>query len=99
MKRYDFVVEAVRYKNGKIDVVRGYQRRGPTYTDRILLDRKALLEQLQHGKNVVTGQRKILLASTFDIGKPILLVEQDGKQVVTTLSHAEYDELEGVPVF
>ncbi len=99
MKRYDFVIEAVRYKNGKIDVVRGYQRRGPTFTDRILLDRKALLEQLQDGKHVVTGQRKILLASTFDIGKPVQVVEQDGKQVVTTLSQAEHDELEGVPVF
>jgi hypothetical protein len=99
MKRYDFVIEAVRYKNGKIDVVRGYQRRGPTFTDRVLLDRKALLDQLQQGKYVVTGQRKVLLASTFDIGKPVQVVEQDGKQVLTTLSQAEHDELEGVPVF
>ena len=99
MKKYDFVIEAVRYKNGKIDVVRGYQRRGPTFTDRILLDRKALLEHLKDGQHVVTGQRKEFLASTFDIGKPVQVVEQDGTQVVTTLSQAEHDELEGVPVF
>ena len=55
MKKSDFVIEAVRYKNGKIDVVRGYQRRGPTYTDRILLDRKTLLERLKEGKLVVIG--------------------------------------------
>jgi hypothetical protein len=99
MKKSDFVIEAVRYKNGKIDVVRGYERRGPTYTDRILLDRKTLLERLKEGKLVMTGQRKEFLASTFDIGKPVKVVEQDGKQVVTTLAQAEHDELEGVPVF
>ncbi len=99
MKKYDFVIEAVRYKNGKIDVVRGYQRRGPTFTDRILLDRKALLEQLKDGKHVVTGQRKEFLASTFDVGKAVQVLEQDGKQVVTTLPQSEHDALEGVPVF
>jgi len=99
MKKSDFVIEAVRYKNGKIDIVRGYQRRGPTYTDRILLDRKTLLERIKEGKLVVTGQRKEFLASTFEVGKPVKVVEQDGKQVVTTLPQAEHDELEGVPVF
>ena len=99
MKKSDFVIEAVRYKNGKIDIVRGYQRRGPTYTDHILLDRKTLLERIKEGKLVVTGQRKEFLASTFEVGKPVKVVEQDGKQVVTTLPQAEHDELEGVPVF
>lgn len=99
MKKSDFVIEAVRYKNSKIDIVRGYQRRGPTYTDRILLDRKTLLERIKEGKLVVTGQRKEFLASTFEVGKPVKVVEQDGKQVVTTLPQAEHDELEGVPVF
>ncbi len=99
MKKYDFVIEAVRYKNGKIDVIRGYQRRGPTFTDRILLDRKTLLERLKEGKHFVTGQRKEFLASTFDVGKPVQVLEQDGKQVVTTMPQAEHDELEGVPVF
>jgi len=99
MKKSDFVIEAVRYKNGKIDVVRGYQRRGPTYTDRILLDRKTLLERLTEGKLVVTGQRREFLASTFEIGKPVKVLEQDGKQMVTTLPQADHDELEGVPLF
>ncbi len=99
MKKCDFVIEAVRYKNGKIDVVRGYQRRGPTFTDRILLDRKTLLERLKEGKHILTGQRKEFLASTFDLGKPVQLFEQDGRQVVATLPQAEHDELEGVPLF
>ncbi len=99
MKKFDVVVEAVRYKNGKIDMVRVYERRGAAFTDRILLDRKALIELLKQGKHFVTGQRKEYFAGTFDVGKPLRLAGQDGKQVVTTLSEADHDELEGVPVF
>ncbi len=99
MAKFDVVIEAVRYKNGKIDVVRGYERRGATFSDRILLDRKTLLERLKDGKRMVTGQRQEYLASTFEVGKPVKLVGQDTKQVVTTLSEADHDELEGVPAF
>ncbi len=99
MRKFDAVIEAVRYKSGKIDVVRAYERRGATFSDRILLDRKALLERLLKGKHFVTGQRKEYLASTFEIGKPINLAGEDGKQVVTTDPHADHDELEGVPEF
>ncbi len=99
MQKFDVVVEAVRYKNGKIELVRVYERRGASFTDRILMDRKTLLEWLKDGKRFVTGQRKEYLASTFEVGKPLKLVGADGKQVVTTLADADHDELEGVPSF
>ena len=99
MQKFDVVIEAVRYKNGKIELVRGYERRGPTFSDRVLLDRKTLLERLKEGKRLVTGQRKAYLASTFEVGKPVKLVGADSRQVVTTLPAAEHDELEGVPSF
>ncbi len=99
MQKFDDVIEAVRYKDGKIDMVRVYERRGATFSDRILLDRKTLLERLKSGKRFVTGQRKEYMASTFEVGKPVKLVGQDSQQVVTTLSSADHDELEGVPAF
>jgi hypothetical protein len=99
MQKFDVVIEAVRYKNGKIELVRGYERRGPIFSDCILLDRKALLERFKGGKRFMTGQRTEFLAGTFDVGKPMKLVGQDGKQVITTLPEAEHDELEGVPSF
>ncbi len=99
MPKFDGVIEAVRYKAGKIELVRAYERRGATFSDRVLLDRKTLLERLQAGKRFMTGQRKELLASTFEVGKPVNLSGQDGKQIVTTGVQAEHDELEGVPVF
>ena len=99
MPKFDGVIEAVRYKGGKIELVRAYERRGATFSDRVLLDRKTLLERLQAGKRFMTGQRKELLASTFEVGKPVSLSGQDGSQVVTTRAQAEHDELEGVPIF
>ncbi len=99
MPKFDGVIEAVRYKSGKIEVVRAYERRGATFSDHVLLDRKELLERLRGGKHFVTGQRKQYLASTFEVGKPVNLAGNDGKQVVTTAAQADHDELEGVPAF
>lgn len=99
MQKFDVVIEAVRYKNGKIELVRGYERRGAAFSDRILMDRKTVLERLKDGKRFITGQRKEFLGGTFDVGKALKLVGADGKQVVTTLPDADHDELEGVPAF
>ncbi len=99
MPKFDGVIEAVRYKGGKIDVVRAYERRGPTFSDHILLDRKTLIERLENGKRFVTGQRKEYFASTFEVGKPVSLEGQNSKQVVTTKPQSEQDLLEGVPAF
>jgi hypothetical protein len=99
MPKFDGVIEAVRYRGSKIELVRAYERRGPTFSDRILLDRAALLERLRQGKRFVTGQRKEFLASTFDVGKPVNLVGRDGAQTVTTLAGNGRDQLEGVPLF
>ena len=99
MAKFDGVIEAVRYKGGKIELVRAYERRGATFSDHVLLNRKTLLERLQAGKRFMTGQRKELLASTFEVGKPVNLSGQDGEQIMTTGAQVEHDELEGVPVF
>lgn len=99
MTKFDGIVEAVRYKAGRIDVVRAYERRGPTFSDHVLLDRPALLRRLKAGKRFMTGQRKEFLASTFDVGKPINLVGVNSTAVVTTMAQGAQDHLEGVPAF
>ncbi len=99
MTKFDGIIEAVRYKAGKIETVRAYERRGATFSDRVLLDRQTLLERLKHGKRFVTGQRKEYLASTFEVGKPVKVIGQDGTPVVTTRAESDHDELEGVPAF
>jgi hypothetical protein len=99
MTKFDGVIEAVRYKSGKIDVVRAYERRGATFSDHVLLSRKTLMERIQQGKRFVIGQRQEFMASTFEVSKPVKLVGRDDKQIITTRDQSERDELEGVPAF
>lgn len=99
MTRFDGVIEAVRYKGGRIDVVRLYERRGPTFSDRILMDRPTLVSRLKQGKHFVTGQRREFMASTFDVGTPVILGGQSGDQVVTTPEPPTGERLDGVPIF
>jgi hypothetical protein len=42
-KKFDGVIEAVRYKNGQVEVVRAFERRGAAFSDRILIPRRELL--------------------------------------------------------
>lgn len=98
-KKLDGVIEAVRYKNGHILMVRAYERRGVTFSDRVLLDRKTLLERLQKGQHFATGQRVDLKASTFTAGRDVLNVKQDGREWLSTRLDATRDDLEDAPVF
>ena len=98
-KKTDGVITAVHYKNGQIVNVRAYERRGATFSDHVLLDRKSLLERLKNGKRFVVGERKELLASTFELGKPVQVVSRDGKEIISTREGADRDELEQAPVF
>jgi hypothetical protein len=100
-KKIDGVIEAVRYNpNGQIALVRAYERRGATFSDRVLLDRKALLERLKSGKNFSIGQRKEFLGSTFELGKTVKAVAENGNEFLTTQESAiQRDELEGTPAF
>ena len=99
--RFDGVIEAVRYrKNGKIEWVRAYERRGPTWSDHVLLQRQMLLEKLKAGKRFYTGQRKVLHASEFDLGRQIVVAENGKGEIIQTddVKAGSRDMLQGVPV-
>lgn len=98
-KKIDGVIEAARYKNGQIMVVRAYERRGASFSDSVLLDRKTLLERLQKGRQFVIGSREELRASTFKTGKSVMIVMQDGRELLSTRENATRDELEETPFF
>ena len=99
-KKFDGVIEAVRYKDGQIEVVRAFERRGATFSDRIMVPRHELLERLKNGQRFVVGQRKEFLASTFDIqDQPVQVVNRDGSEIIATRTDADHDELEQAPVF
>ncbi|MGE5224873.1 MAG: hypothetical protein ACM3PY_20760 [Omnitrophica WOR_2 bacterium] len=98
-EKLDGVVEAVHYSpDGKVAWVRAYERRGPTFSDRILLDRKGFIEKLKAGKKFFAGQRIPQEASTFDIFSPIRLIQRDGSEVIVTGDQrTDIDSLAGVP--
>jgi hypothetical protein len=99
MTQFDGVIEAVRYKGGKIELVRAYERRGATFSDRVLINRKMLIGRVEQGRRFVTGQRQEFMASTFEVGKPVKLLGKEDQQIITTGDQSEHDELEGVPAF
>lgn len=98
-KKIDGIIEAVRYKNGQIVTVRVYERRGASFSDWMLIDRKDLLERIKNGKQFLTGSRKEFWAGTFKEGKPVKLVSREGKDFISTRDGSDRDELEETPFF
>jgi hypothetical protein len=94
----DGVIETVRYRDGKISLVRVHERRGAAFGDHVLLDREALLQRLKAGKRFYTGQRKPYWANSFEIQKPVLLLRRNGEEIIATHPDATQDDLE-LPLF
>ena len=58
-KKPDGVIEAVRYTpDGKISLVRVYERLGATFADRILLTREQFVQRIKAGKHFFTGEHR-----------------------------------------
>ena len=98
--KFDGVVEAVHYKpSGEVEWVRAYERRGPTFSDHLLIDREALIGRLKSGEKFMVGKRVPLLGGTFEVSQPLRVIDIDGRYaLVVGQAQAEQDWLEGVPV-
>jgi hypothetical protein len=99
--KYDGVVDAAHYNpDGTIEWVRAYERRGPTFSDYVLIPRKALIEKIKSGKVFMAGQRVVGLASTFEVTSQVRVTNHQGKEVLVSgnADTAESDHLENVPI-
>jgi hypothetical protein len=98
--KFDGVVEAVHYTpEGQVAWVRVYERRGPTFSDRVILDRSSLIQRLKARKRFVIGRRKAQWASTFDTMASLQLIHKNGRElIVSGQSSAEHDALDGAPL-
>jgi hypothetical protein len=98
--KLDGIVEAVHYTpDGQIDWVRAYERRGPIFSDHVLIRRPALLDQLKAGKRFATGSRKEYLGAVFETGAALRLAQHaGGEAIVTGEPHGQGDHLQGVPI-
>ena len=92
--KFDGMIEAVRYApDGKIELVRAYERRGSTFSDIILINRANLVDRLKKGQKFVTGSRTEFMGSTFKTGRSVKL----NGDAITTGSDSSRDQLEEVP--
>jgi hypothetical protein len=100
-KKIDGVIEAVRYTpDGKLKMARGYLRRGPIWSDRVLLTRDELLDEIRSGKKWVVGERVIYMAGTFETSHSVQVKGSQGQEVLYTLQPQDQrDLLEGAPLF
>jgi len=100
-EKIDYLIEAVRFcPDGKIDQVRGYERRGATYSDLVLVNRLRLIEFLTKKKKVATGKRIAQQASTFEVFEYVAISgEKDSYQIHMMDQPAEQDSLGKLPIF
>jgi hypothetical protein len=99
-KKYDGVIEAVHYSSeGRVDWVRAYLRRGPAWSDRVILKRQELVDEIKSGKRMVIGKRVEFMAGTFDVSSPVQLAGSPGKEfLVVSNAATDCDNLEGAPL-
>ena len=98
--KYDGVVEAVRYdENGQVAWVRAFLRRGPTFSDRVLVNRSDLVAALKTGKSFVGGKRLPYLAGTFEVQEALKLIQTNGQEIIVCGDKsAQKDNLSCIPV-
>lgn len=99
-QKIDGVIEVVRYTpEGQIKLVRAYERRGETFSDRVLWTRPELIEKLKAGQKIFTGRTVPLMASTFAVSSPVRLERgRNGEMVVSGAGQADGDRLDA-PLF
>jgi hypothetical protein len=97
---YDGVLETAHFTpDGQLDWVRVYVRRGAIFSDRILMNRQAFIEQLKAGKRYRVGERILNMGGKFNVTQPVHLLQQDGNPVIVVGdARAAKDELTGVPI-
>ncbi len=97
--KVDLIIEAAHFKpDGYIDKVRAYVRWGPTFSDCVLVSRSQLIQDIQKGKEVATGQRIPRLASTFIDLKPLGLYTKANREFVTAKGlSTDWDYLNDIP--
>ncbi|MFL7891308.1 MAG: hypothetical protein AB8I56_04515 [Anaerolineales bacterium] len=97
---YDGVIQAVHYDDqGKIGWVRAFLRRGAVWTDFVKLQRGELVEKINSGARIRTGERLHYLGATFKTSYPVELVKANSHEVILAGDKkSEKDYLEGVPL-
>ena len=89
--------------DGKLSLARAYERRGPAFSDRILLNRDELIKRLEAGEKFMVGKRIPMMGASFEVSAMVYLVEGADNAVWISTSkdngQSSKDEIEGAPIF
>ena len=97
-RRIDVVIVAAHYgPDRRLAWVQAHERRGSVWGDKVLLDRRALIERLQGKKRVCTGAARSL-PGDFDLGPAVELRRNSGATSLTAGGKASGSDDLGVPV-
>ncbi len=99
-QKLDTVIVAARYApgDGALTHVRAFERRGAVWTDWLILDRPALLQQLENGKTVVTGLPREL-PGDFQVLSAVRREQHDGSAWLVAGGNAAGREDLHLPLF
>jgi len=82
-----------------IEGVRAFERHGFVFSDRMLMDRETLVENLREGKRFKTGERVIYQGNDFQVNEEIQLIENDdGNIIVAGKALSNQDSLGNLPI-
>lgn len=99
--QFDGVVEAVHYNaDGSVKWVRAYERRGPTFSDLVLIPRMEMIQLIKSGKVYMAGRRVDYLASTFEVTSRLRVEGANNSEVLVSgdAGTTDHDYLADVPV-
>ena len=99
-KNDDGIIVAAHYKDaGVVDWVQAFLRRGPIWSDVVIISREELVDQLKSGKNFVTGIRVEFMGTTFETDDAVnLITDRDRDILVTGDLESDVDRLDNIPV-
>jgi hypothetical protein len=98
--KYDGVIEAVHYDDqGQVSWVRGFLRRGPIWSDYVRLDRQELIDKINSGMRLMTGERIHYYGGTFETSDQLKVIKVNQHEILVAGDNgAKSDDLRGVPL-
>jgi hypothetical protein len=95
----DGVVEAVHYSaDGQVAYVRAYQRRGPTFSDVVLIQRDDLVKSIKSGSNYYTGERICGIGTEFKTFEKLQVVPTKAGEILLTSPEGSLENLGITPL-
>jgi hypothetical protein len=101
-KKIDVILTAVKLSaDGQMVFARGYLRRGPVWSDIVILQREQLIERLQEGEKIYTGyeaEAETGVIGDFELHEKLAVKSVDGRDKIVLGEDEKTAEDLGLPL-